>query len=373
MRILIIDKTAGLDSSHERHQALASLPGAHLHVLGPRHWIENGRETIWHPAGDCLYTAHAGSMFGKDYYARAGYYSGLCRAIRRSQPEIVQLLEEPWSISALQTALAALLFAPKAKILFYTWENIYRPWIYPSRASRLYATIDRFLHSRSTAAVCATEGAERVLRKKGYSKPIRVISYGIPGFFLDESAEIQRLEPQFTVGYIGRFLRMKGIDLLIEAIAALPDVRLVLAGSGEDESSFRDLCQQRGIADRVKWRPPMPERMVPEFLRQLDVFVLPSRTTDGWCEQLGRAAIEAMACGIPVIGSSSGAIPEVIGGAGLLFDENSVQSLVEKIKQLRNCAPERNRLRHAGRARVQERFTWNRFAGEIYAFYETLS
>lgn len=373
MRILIVDKTAGLKASHERHQALGAIDGVQLHVLGPRRWIENGREVVWRPAPDCHYTAHLGSTFGKDYYARAGYYSGLLRAMLRSKPEIIQLLEEPWSISALQTALAASIFAPRARIIFYTWENIYRPWVYPSRASRLYAVIDRFLHHRSAAAVCATSGADVVMRKKGYSKPTCVIPYGIPGFFFEEADAEPRLDTQFTVGYLGRFLSMKGIDLLIDAVAALPGTRLVLAGSGEGEAQFREQCQQRGIADRVKWRAPMPEHLVPEFLRQLDVFVLPSRTTEGWSEQLGRAVIEAMACGVPAIGANSGAIPEVIGGAGLLFEENSVQSLIEKINQLHNCAPERNRLRHAGRARALERFTWNRFADDLYLFYRTLS
>ncbi len=373
MRILIVDKTAGLDSSHERHTAIARQPDVTLHVLGPRHWIENGREVIWQPAADCPYTAHRGSMFFKDYYARAGYASGLRRALIASQAEIVQLLEEPWSISALQTVLAAALWAPHAKILFYTWENIYRPWVYPSRASRLYAFIDKILYHRSTAAVCATQGAQVVLLKKGYTKPAAIIPYGIPGFFFEDAPEKNIPERPFTVGYVGRFLHMKGVDLLLDAVAALPGVRLILAGSGEDEAAFREQARRLGIEDRVEWHPPMPERQIPDFLRQMDAFVLPSRTTEGWSEQLGRAAIEAMACGIPTIGARSGAIPEVIGGGGLLFEENSAPSLAEILARLQHCAPERNRLRHAGRARARDCFTWNRFTRDLCAFYRTLS
>lgn len=372
MRILIVDKTAGLESSHERHRAIAERPSVDLHVLGPRRWIENGREVVWNPPEDCPYAAHIGAMFFKDYYARAGYSAGLNRALASSQPDVIQLLEEPWSISAWQTVMAAVVYAPTARILFYTWETIYRPWTYPSRASWLYGMIDKILHHRSTAAVCATQSAKAVLLRKGFSKPILTASYGIPSFFFNDNTQDLIPNRPFTAGYVGRILYMKGVDLLIEAAAALPDLHLIIAGSGEDQGTMQERCRELGIADRIKWRPPMPERQIPEFLRQMDVFVLPSRTTEGWSEQLGRAAIEAMACGVPTIGSSSGAIPEAIGGAGLIFKENSLQSLVEKIVRLRDCAPARNRLRHAGRERAIQCFTWDRFAGDLCSFYRTL-
>ena len=372
LRILSIDKTAGLAASHERHQAMAQQPEVELHVLGPRRWIENGRDVIWRPPADLAYTPHFGAVFFKDYYARAGYYSGLCRALHRSQPDVIQLFEEPWSIAAWQTVTAARMLAPQAKILFYTWENIYRPWVYPSRASRLYAFIDKKLHQVSTGAICATHGAKDVLLQKGYRKPIAVIPYGIPDFFFPTGDEPQNPERSFTIGYVGRLLFMKGIDLLSAATAAMPDSRLLLVGSGEEESKFRALAQQLGISDRVEWLPPLAEERIPEILRRMDVFVLPSRRTEGWMEQLGRVAIEAMAVGVPVIGARSGAIPEVLGDAGLVFDENSVDDLIRQITFLRDHPEERRRLRRAGQARSREYFTWSRFAAQICAFYRTL-
>ncbi|MGC9327466.1 MAG: glycosyltransferase, partial [Candidatus Hinthialibacter sp.] len=252
MRILIVDKTAGLETSHERHKAIAEQPGVDLHVLGPRRWIENGREIVWRPPENSPYAAHAGAMFFKDYYARAGYGAGLIRALAASQPDVIQLLEEPWSISALQTVIAAAVYAPTARLLFYTWENIYRPWTYPSRASRLYAMIDKILHNRSTAAVCATQGAKNVLLQKGYSKPILTASYGIPSFFFDETTQDSVPNRPFTIGYVGRILWMKGVDLLINAAAAIPDLHLIIAGSGEDQEKLQERCRELGIAGRVQ-------------------------------------------------------------------------------------------------------------------------
>jgi len=372
VRILVIDKTGCLQSSHERHQAMASQPDIELHILGPHHWIENGRSVFWQPHGDAVYTAHIGRVFGKGYYARAGYYSGLCRALAASQPDLIQLLEEPWSISALQTWIASSLLAPKAKVVFYTWENIYRPWTYPSRASHLYRLIDRSLHNTSIAAVCATQQAKEVLEQKEFQKPIRVIPYGVPQHFFEEHGRTYDSTQPFTIGYIGRFIHMKGIDLLLQALDRLPDCRLLLAGAGEDEQEYRDFAQRLGIHARIEWHPVIEENRVPDFLRRMDLFVLPSRSTPGWQEQLGRAAIEAMAVGTPVIGSNSGAIPEVIGDAGLIFADGLVSDLVQKIVELRDDPDTCARLSKAGRNRAGRHYTWSNFATRICQFYREL-
>ncbi|MDX9754114.1 MAG: glycosyltransferase family 4 protein [bacterium] len=369
MKILIVDKTAGLYSSHERHQALGSLPGVDLHVVGPRHWIESGRVVAWTPTPQNAYTSYLGRVFGKDYYARVGYYNGLGRALRQAQPDIIQLLEEPWSISALQTVYAAALFAPTARILFYTWENIYRPWTYPSRASWLYAKIDKTLHCVSSGAVCATVSALEVLRQKGYGHPAAVIPYGIPSVFFAGGIATAAEPRPFTIGYVGRFLYMKGIDLLLEALAQLPECRLLLVGSGDEEESFRQKARQFHIADRVDWMQPLAEHRIPDVLQRMDVFVLPSRTMPHWCEQLGRAAIEAMAVGLPVIGANSGAIPEVLGEVGLVFEENQARDLAEKIRNVMADPERRFALSRAGQARARAHFTWDRFARDLYAFY----
>ncbi len=371
-RILVIDKTAGLDASHERHEAMAQQPDVEVHVLGPRHWIESGRAVEWRLRENASYTSHPGLVFGKDFYARAGYYSGLCRTIARSNPDMIQLLEEPWSITALQTLLAAAVFAPTAKILFYTWENIYRPWTYPSRASILYALIDKILHTRSTAAVCASQEAESVLRRKGFAKTTRVISYGIPEFFFEDAERPDPTNRPFTIGYAGRLMHIKGIDLLLHALSRMKDCRLILGGSGEDEERYRAQAESLGIANRIEWAGSMTERQVPHLLRRMDVFVLPSRSTPGWQEQLGRVTIEAMAVGTPVIGARSGAIPEAVGEAGLLFEENNAGDLIRHIEWLRDNPHERLRLSEAGRKRARAHFTWDRFASEICSFYRSL-
>ncbi|MBD3265307.1 glycosyltransferase [bacterium] len=372
MRILYIDKTAGLASSHERHQAIAQQPGVDLHVLGPRHWVENGRPIDWQPDRGCAYHPHPGLVFGKDYYARAGYYWGMEQALVKAKPDLIQILEEPWSITAIQTVLYSSIFAPFTPLVFYTWENIYRPWQYPSRASLLYKYIDKILHQASVGAVCATQGAEQVLQEKGYPHPTTVIPYGIPNWFFEYKQQKRESSNPFTIGYIGRLMYMKGIDILLGALENLPDCHLILVGEGNDKINYQEQARLKNLQNRVEWLPPLSERRLPDVLQRMDVFVLPSRRVAGWQEQLGRVAIEAMAQGIPVIGSSSGAIPEVLGDAGLIFEENSTTDLIEKIQILKKDKNARHRLSQLGFHRAKERFTWQRFAEEIVLFYQKI-
>ncbi len=81
---------------------------------------------------------------------------------------------------------------------------------------------------------------------------------------------------------------------------------------------------------------------VARFLSAIDVLVVPSRPSPVWQEQYGRVIVEAMGCGVPVIGSTSGAIPEVIEDAGLLFDDRDTGALVAHLRALRD-SPERRR------------------------------
>jgi len=371
MRLLIIDKTAGLSSSHERHQALANTPEIDLHVFGPHRWIENEREVIWQPRADQRYGRHVGEITFPGYYARHFYYRGLVHTVQKVQPDVIQLLEEPWSLVAGQL-LAYSFIRRRCSILFYTWENIYRPWTYPSRLSPLYARIDRRMHRMSRGAICATYAAEDVLHRKGYFQPTTVIPYGISSDFFSDSPPERDPDCPFTIGYVGRMLRMKGVDLLLRAIQTIEDARLVLIGAGDYEPEIRRQTAELNLQDRVDIHSAMPAHEVAAHLRCFDALVLPSRTVPGWKEQLGRALIEAMATGVPAIGSRCGAIPEVLGREDLVFAEENVDELTTILNRLRRETGWRQEIIEYGRRRAKERFAWEVFAANTTEFYRRL-
>ncbi len=110
---------------------------------------------------------------------------------------------------------------------------------------------------------------------------------------------------------------------------------------------------------------------LPQIMNALDVLVLPSRTVPSWMEQFGRVIIEAQACETPVIGSDSGAIPEVVGRGGMVFVERDARSLAAAIMR---CAANPRWVREMGRIgrqQVEREFTWQQVAAQMREIYET--
>ena len=153
-------------------------------------------------------------------------------------------------------------------------------------------------------------------------------------------------------------MREKGVDVLLRAVANLHgDWRLRLLGAGPESGRLRRLTAQLRLSERVCFEPQIPSGQMPEFYATIDLLVLPSRHVRNWTEQFGRVLIEAMACGVPVIGSRCGEIPNVIGDAGLIFPEGDAEALRMQIARVMNDEALRDQLRAHGRARTLEQFT----------------
>ena len=138
------------------------------------------------------------------------------------------------------------------------------------------------------------------------------------------------------------------------------------------KSELEELAARLGVTNRVTFKDAILPQNVPLEIEQMDVFVLPSLTRSNWMEQFGRVLIEAMACETPVIGSSSGEIPRVIGEAGLIFPEGNVQALSNCIRQLLDDPELCSLLAIKGRQRVLEQYTQERIAQQIYEAYQVM-
>src|SRR5207248_7375754 len=121
----------------------------------------------------------------------------------------------------------------------------------------------------------------------------------------------------FLIGFGGRLLARRGRWVLLEGLARLDGAwERCIVGTGEARAAAEALAARLGIAQRVVFMGQQPSTAMPAIMRRFDVLVGPSLTTPRWKEQFGRMLVEAMACGVPVIGSDSGEIPNVIGDAG---------------------------------------------------------
>ena len=177
------------------------------------------------------------------------------------------------------------------------------------------------------------------------------------------------------MGYAGRLVPEKGVDLLLRACAGLGAFggwELRILGDGPERPRLEALAAELGIQAQVAFLGRVPSTAAPAYYRQLDVLALPSLTQPNWAEQFGRVLIEAMACGVAVVGSSSGEIPWVIGDAGEICPEGDAGALRETLAGLLADPARRADLAARGRARVLERFTQAQVAEATAVVYREM-
>jgi glycosyltransferase involved in cell wall biosynthesis len=136
----------------------------------------------------------------------------------------------------------------------------------------------------------------------------------------------------FNILYVGALNQSKGIDILIQAFSRLANhdsrLRLTIVGDGPQAKSLKELAWKLGINEQVLFAGWVSHEFVGQYYRTADVFVHPGI----WAEPFGRTTLEAMQFQVPLVVSSIGAPPEVVGDAGLVFEKSNVEDLAEKLQ-----------------------------------------
>ena len=363
MRVLMLSKACVAGIYQPKLEAIAR-HGVELLVLAPPAWSDERGEQKLERAFTAGYELRATPIrFNGSFHLH--HYPGLGHAISRFQPDIVHIDEEPYNLATWH----ALFHARRAgaKSLFFTWQNIQRRYPPP------FSFGEAWTHRSADYALAGTEAAASVLRAKGYAGPLRVI----PQFGTDESLfqpAPQRPSRPFTVGFIGRVVREKGIFILLQAMAKLTgDWQLRIVGGGPALDDMRSLSRRLGVSRQLVCIGQLPSSDLPAEYHELDALVLPSLTLPNWKEQFGRVLTEAMASGVPVIGSDSGAIPGVIGEAGIITPEADIQALAAALQRLKDQPDLRKQLARLGRKRFLAHFTHGRIADATVEVYRELS
>jgi glycosyltransferase involved in cell wall biosynthesis len=285
------------------------------------------------------------------------YISGLLEAIRATSPDVIDLYEEPFSLVALQVLLLRDLLVPRAALVFYSAVNVRRRWRWPYRA------IERLLLSRADGAHAPNHDVPPILRAKGFSsQPIATIPLGVDQLrFAAARPDALGEIPRPRVGFVGRLEPVKGVDVLIDAFQhhVSTAASLIIAGEGSERPRLQCRVAASRGSRRIELLPSVSYDHMPAFLKSLDVLVLPSVTIlPLHREQFGRVLVEAMAAGVPVIGSSSGAIPETIDDAGLVVPERDPVAFGRAIDRVLTAPELRDDLVSRGLSRVQQCFAW---------------
>lgn len=263
------------------------------------------------------------------------------KLLKEFQPDRVHIEEDPYSAVGVEAVFLTRLICPSAKISFFIWDNLARVPRFPLNVIKW--KLNRYSLSKADLVVCGNKDGEVLLReRKGYKGRTAVLpQMGLnPDPYVNPQTSTIRNELLIPadiplIGFVGRLIPGKGVSLLLEALHQLKDIewRVLILGSGPLESEITNKWQEI-FGDRLIYRKAVPHADVPAYMRAMNVFVLPSYTTPVWKEQFGLVLAEAMLAGVPCIGSSSGAIPDVIGPGGLVFKEKDVDDLVRTLERL---------------------------------------
>ncbi len=280
------------------------------------------------------------------------------------KPDIVHVEQGAYAVVYAQILFLLRLFSPRSKAAFFTWWNL------PYTPRGVKKLTERFNLSHSAAAVAGNEAAKAILQQHGFHQPI----YVLPQLGMELPTVVERplrSTDAFVIGYAGRITKEKGVLDLVDAVSKMQtksNVSLYFVGAGDALEVVRRRAALNNIP--LTHQPPVMNDALPAHLLKMDVLVLPSLSTPEWVEQFGHILLEAMAYGIPVIGSSSGEIPNVIGEAGLIFTEGDSLALARHLDQLL-CEPQTCKtLAQTGRRRVDEHFTQDIIARKQAAIYD---
>lgn len=362
--VVMISKACVVGAYQSKLEELARFNDLKLTVIVPPYWREGKRKIRLDRAHTKGYQLIVARMRLNGHF-HLHFYSGLGRILGRISPHILHIDEEPYNLATFQATWLAQRMG--LRCLFYSWQNILRRYPFP------FSLIERYNLTRAHYAIAGNQEGAQVLRAKGYAGPLAVIpQFGVDPQIFRPRPELK--EGPFTIGYVGRLVEEKGVHILLEAVAELErEWRLRILGGGPLRPHFETLAQNLRMGDKVTFHPPLPSGDIPVFLNRLDALVLPSLTRQNWKEQFGRVLVEAMACGIPVVGSASGEIPNTIAGAGLIFEEGEVNELRGALRRLMEDGSLRQRLSELGRERVLAHYTQERIAEQTHRIYQEMA
>ena len=367
-RVLIVSHAFTPEGPRRQIDALSEYVDARL--VAPR---VSSRDAPWPSVtrvdgtGGCS-TFRRLRLFGHQYFLAT-----VSMGVASFRPHVVHIDHDPWSAIFWQTILISRLFARRASIVAGAKKNTYRDYPgFVGRAKRFLAHAGMRFVDRIEAA---SEMSSRMYQREFGVEPERISVITHMG--VDTELFRPRLEPPtgtaslIRVGYCGQYSAHKGIGTLIQACGILNSqgvpIELSTIGEGPMRAEMSELAKSRPW---LKVGEPTLHDEVAGFMSTLDIYVLAAEVLKDHEEHDAHALLQAMACGVPVIGTRSGIIPEILaGGYGVLVRPADPNDLAEAIATLANEPGERARLARDGREKIVERHSLDVVASMRAAHY----
>ncbi|UXW85209.1 glycosyltransferase [Microbacterium azadirachtae] len=286
--------------------------------------------------------------------------------------DLIDIHEEPFALSTAEILVLRALRARRTPYILYTAQNLLKRYPFP------FGWFERRSLRRAAGISACNAEAAAIAELKGFPGHARVIPLGVdPADEVDPAAGTAPAdgtgsatapsEPvRIVVGLLGRLVPEKGVLLLLDALVADPSLHARIAGTGPLAEVIEEEARRRGVGARVQFLGGVDPDDVAGFYASIDVLAVPSLPTRRWTEQFGRVAVEAMAAGVPVVSSDAGALPDVVGGAGIVVPRGDARALAAALREA--AGPRRDELIARGLTRAAE-CSWPAIAAQYEQLY----
>ena len=391
MKILVVSHTYIVDLNCEKLRELAKLHSnngepVEVAVVVPKRWRPGGvQNKIIEPEAkvEGNFRIVPIASFSENNQGLLSFGWDLVKFLKEFRPDVIQVEQGSKSIAYAQLITLNKMLGLKAKMLFFTWWNMPYELKFPISALEAYNL------KNTDGVVVGNKDGFDVLRDRNYSNPMRIM----PQLGIDESIFKPQQQPDlrskygikaddFIVGFVGRFVPEKGLMTLAKSLAGLKEQnwKWLILGRGPLEAELKQWAKDEDLEDRLILIESVPHADVPRYINLMTTLLLPSETTyefktltaAGWKEQFGHVIIEGMGSAIPVIGSDSGEIPNVIGDAGMVFPEGNTEELRERLHRLMTQKGLAKKIGQRGYEKAMQRYTNTALAEEQLRFYEEL-
>ncbi len=331
---------------------------------------------------------------------RLCYGSGIVKNVKNNLPAILQL---PFLCAS--EFLYSLAFFKKNKpdIIHAHWslpqgligiiaKRIFKiPCVTSIHGSDVYGLRSAFFKALNTMVirnsdVCTANSmaTARIARKVCGNENINVLPMGVDTEYFSKTHDVASLKRKFKIEgplilFVGRLIDWKGTAYLIKAmpqtLQRFPTAKALMIGSGPQKDELVGLAETLALQEHVIFIDEVPQKELVAFYSMADIFVLPSIVNEnGETEGLGVVLLEAMACGLPVIGCNVGGIPDIIRNdvTGLLARQKDPGDLAEKIIQMLSDKVLRNKVIQNGLDLIERKFSWEAISDRFIEVYNNV-
>jgi glycosyltransferase involved in cell wall biosynthesis len=292
------------------------------------------------------------------FFGALFFWRAMIGTIRKICPDLVH-------VQSLVYGMPALISKKMLKIPYAVWaqgDDVYRPDGFTKLTSKTVI-------KNADSAIALNEDMKRVMQNI-YNRDIAVVPNGINmADYINEPGIKDGATRGKGILFVGRLVSVKGVQYLIRAMkqvhTKIPDARLIIVGDGEEREMLESLSLQLGIQNYVQFIGEIPHEKVQTYMQQAEVFVLPSLS-----EGLPNVIIEAMACGLPIVVSRVGGIPEIITNDtnGYLVEAKDTESIAKYIIVLLEDEKLRKKISDTNKQLVKK-YTWENVIVELERLY----